>query len=419
MDEKKLAELKNLPGIEECHFLHVDMDAFFAAVEQRDNPELRGKPVMIGGDDPTSRGVVSTCSYEARKYGVHSAMPLREAHRRCPHGIFIRGRYRKYEQVGKEIRQIFRRFTPLVEPLSIDEAFLDVKGCERLFGNSVEIGYKIKKAIQDELNLTGSVGVAPNKFLAKLASDLEKPDGFTVITKDRMQDILWPLPVTKLWGVGEKTAAYLASKGIKTIGMLAKLDPDILRSNLGKMGEGLHFLANGIDHRKVETSYGTKSLGNEITFKEDSSDLEFIETTFLELAEQVGRRLRKSDLSGRTINIKLRYSNFKTITRSKTLNRATNSTQTIYEMAIELFRSTDIYNKSFRLVGLSLSNLDGEMNQQMSLFEEEIDLHSDVLSEIMDGLKDRFGENAVTRARLIGPKEKDKWMKNRSERKNS
>ncbi len=407
MEESRCRELLSTQGIEDCSIIHVDMDAFFAAVEQRDNPELKGKPVIIGGSDPTSRGVVSTCSYEARKYGVHSAMPLREAYRRCPHGIYLPGDHRKYNSVSKEIRKIFRNFTPVVEPLSVDEAFLDVHGCERLFGNSVEIGIKIKEEIQRQLDLTASVGIAPNKFLAKLASDLNKPDGFTIITRDKVREILWPLPITRLWGVGEKTAEYLISKGIKTIGMLAKLDVAILESNLGKMGPDLHRLAHGIDNRKVETHQEAKSIGNEVTFKEDTNNIDFLETTFLELAEQVGRRLRKADVSGRTISIKLRYSNFKTITRSKTLSQTTNSSQTLYEVGLDLLRNTDLYNKSFRLIGLSVSNLSDDSVQQISLFQEEIDFHSDRLSGIMDGLKDRFGEDAVMRARLINLKEKE------------
>lgn len=418
MDRARRDELLKIRGIEDCQIIHVDMDAFFAAVEQRDNPELIGKPVIIGGD-PHSRGVVSTCSYEARKYGVHSAMPLREAYSRCPHGIFLPGHHDTYSKVSREIRQIFFRFTPLVEPLSLDEAFLDVHGCERLFGNAVEIGLKIKDAIKEEINLTASVGVAPNKFLAKLGSDLEKPDGFVVITKDRIKEVLWPLPVTRLWGVGEKTAEILLAKGIRTIGMLARLDIKILESNLGKMGKDLYLLANGIDERKVEVEYGAKSIGNETTFGEDTNDVEFLETTLLELAEQVGRRLRKSDVMGRTINIKLRYANFKTITRAKTLQRATNSTQTLYEVGLELLRGTDLFNKTFRLIGLSVSNLTDETNQQMSLFGEEDDLHSDVLSNIMDQLKDRFGESAVTRARLIGDAGKNKHLKQKEDRKNS
>lgn len=419
MDQDRRKRLLSVKGIEDCTILHVDMDAFFASVEQRNHPELRGKPVIVGGD-PHSRGVVSTCSYEARKYGVHSAMPLREAYMRCPQGIFLPGNYSTYDQVSREIRAIFHRFTPLVEPLSTDEAFLDVHGCERLFGNPVEIGILIKDAVNDEIGLTCSVGVAPNKFLAKLASDLHKPDGFVVIPRNQMEDILWPLPVTRLWGVGEKTAEFLMAKGIRTIGMLAHLDPQVLENNLGKMGRDLHRLAHGIDNRRVETLYEAKSIGNETTFSQDTGDIEFLETTLLELAEQVGRRLRKADATGRTIHIKLRYSNFKTITRAKTLARSTNSTQTLYEVGLELLRSTDLYNKMFRLIGLSVSNLTDEENQQISLFEETEDLHSDVLSSIMDQLKDRFGENAVTRARLIrGDQERKQYLKQKEDRKNS
>jgi DNA polymerase-4 len=220
--------------------------------------------------------------------------------------------------------------------------------------------------------------------------------------------------------VGEKTAEFLISKGIRTIGMLARLDPEVLNSNLGKMGRDIHRLAHGIDNRPVETSYEAKSVGNETTFSEDTGDIEFLETTLLELAEQVGRRLRKSDVMGRTVNIKLRYSNFKTITRAKTLTRPTNSTQMLYEIGLDLLRSTDLYNKMFRLIGLSVSNLTDEENQQISLFEEPEDLHSDVLSDVMDQLKDRFGEQAVTRARLIrGEQDRKQYVKQKEDRKNS
>ncbi|MBD3155612.1 MAG: DNA polymerase IV [Candidatus Aenigmarchaeota archaeon] len=405
--------------MDKCYIIHVDMDAFYAAVEQRDNPELRGKPVIIGGNNPQSRGVVSTCSYEARKYGIHSAMPLQQAYRRCPEGIYLAGNMGKYEEVSRKIRKIFRRYTPMVEPLSLDEAFLDVRGCEKLFGSPVEIGLKIKDAIKDELDLVASVGVAPNKFLAKLSSDLDKPDGFVVITSNQIEEKVWPLPIKRLWGVGKKTEEFLLSRGIKTIGMLAKLEPTALKSSLGKLGLDLYKLAHGQDYRKVEPSSQVKSVGNEITFKEDTSSPEFLETTLLELAEQVGRRLRKSNILGRTVSIKLRYSNFKTITRSKTLTRSTNSTQILYEVGIELLRKTGLYNKSFRLLGLSVSKLIKEEQQQLSLFEENDSLRSDTLTKIMDDLKDKFGEDAVTRARLISNKSKKKWLKKRNERKNS
>ena len=419
MDQNKREELLNLDGIDKCHIVHVDMDAFYAAVEQRDNPELQGKPVIIGGRNPKSRGVVSTCSYEARKYGIHSAMPLQQAYQRCPDGIYLAGNMGKYEEASRKIRNIFHRFTPMVEPLSLDEAFLDIQGCEKLFGSPVEIGLKIKDAIKNELDLVASVGVAPNKFLAKLSSDLDKPDGFVVITGEQIEEKVWPLPIKRLWGVGKKTEEFLLSRGIKTIGMLAKLDPAVLKSSLGKVGLDLYKLAHGQDYRKVEPATKAKSVGNEITFKEDTSSKEFLETTLLELSEQVGRRLRKSNRLGRTVSIKLRYSNFKTITRSKTLARNTNSTQTLYETGIELLRKTGLNNKSFRLIGLSVSNLINEDQQQLSLFEQNDSLHSDTLTKIMDDLKDKFGEDAVTRARLITNKNKKKWLKKREERKNS
>lgn len=407
MDKLERQKLLRMKNIENCRIIHVDMDAFFAAVEQRDNPKLKGKPVIIGCENPTVRGVVSTCSYEARKYGVHSAMPLREAYRKCPHGVFLNGNYQKYAEVSKDIKEIFLNFTPAVEPISIDEAFLDIHGCQRLFGSPVEIGLKIKDAIQNQLDLTASVGIAPNKFLAKLASDLEKPDGFVVIPKDRVKDILWPLPITRLWGVGEKTANFLIAKGIKTIGMLANLESEILESNLGKLGPALHKLAHGIDNRKVERHHGAKSIGNETTFREDTSDLDHVEATFLALAEQVGKRLRKAQQLGRTVNIKLRYANFKTITRSKTLMQSTNCTQNLYEVALELMHSTDLYNKSFRLVGLSVSNLEAVNSQQLSLFPIKKDLQSERLSSVLDGLRERYGDDAVVRARLLG------WRKKR------
>src|SRR5579863_1122168 len=289
--------------------LHVDMDAFYASVEERERPELVGKPLIVGGT-PQGRGVVAAANYAVRKFGVHSAMPTSTALRLCPQAIVLRPRLDYYAAVSEEIREILYRFTPLVEPLSLDEAFVDVTGSELLFGPSVEIGRRIKREIREALRLVASVGVAPNKFLAKIASDLEKPDGFVVVEPANVQEFLDPLPVGRLWGVGRVTGLALDKLGIRTIGDVRKMSLAVLQQHFGKAGEHLWCLSQGIDERRVVPDRETKSISHETTFSVDISDSEVLRAWLVELSEQVGCRLRRHNLSGRTVQIKIRLADF-------------------------------------------------------------------------------------------------------------
>lgn len=378
--------------------MHVDLDAFFASVEQRDNPELRGRPVIIGGR-PDQRGVVSTCSYEARRYGVRSAMPLVEAYRRCPHGIFLPGNMHKYQQASRIVHDIFHRFTPLVESISIDEAFLDLNGCTGLFGDTLSIGRKIKSAITRETGLTASVGIAPNKFLAKIASELQKPDGLVVIHAQDVERILFPLPIGKLWGVGPKTAEKLVTLGIKTVGELARFDRSLLTRSLGSaQAEHLQNIARGIDHRPVVVGEESKSMGHEHTFPTDVGRLDEVEAVLLHLSEKVGRRLRQEGLAGKTIALKLRYHDFSTLTRNRTLKEATNADREIYQAAKELLHKT--YNgQLIRLIGVTAQNLSKGSLHQMSLFGQD-HVRQEKLLGALDAIKDRFGEGSITYAKV-------------------
>lgn len=382
--------------------MHVDMDAFFAAVEQRDNPALRGKPVVIGGD-PRRRGVVSTASYEARKFGIHSAMPLREAYERCPRAVFLPGNHAKYHRVALQIQGIFSNYTPLVEPVSLDEAFLDVSGCEQLFGDAVQIGTAIKKRIAGELGLTASVGIAPNKLLAKLASDLEKPDGFVVITREKAEKVLKDLPVSRLWGVGKATEQILAGLGVKTIGALAALPVETLRRLFGTSGEELHRLAQGIDNRPVEPFWEPKSVGNEITFERDISDPEAIRLTLLQLSEHVAWRLRQAGVAGQTVTVKFRDEGFHTITRSRSLPESVDTSETVYRTAVELWRLSGWMGKRLRLVGVSVSHLGAPGAVQMDLFAAgpQRILKQQGLERTLDALRERHGEPVIRRASLL------------------
>src|SRR5439155_7141135 len=290
---------------ETLKILHVDMDAFYASVEQRDRPELRGLPVIVGGS-AEGRGVVCAASYEARKFGVHSAMPAVTARRLCPQGIFLPPRMEHYAQISRQIREIFQSFTPLIEPLSLDEAFLDVRGCEGLFGSAPEIARKIKERVRAETELTASVGVAANKFLAKLASDLKKPDGLVVIEPTQVEAILAPLPVGRIWGVGAKGEKRLHALGIRTIGQLAALPEQVLVDHFGDNGRHLWRLARGIDDRQVVPDEEAKSISTETTFARDIGDRDVLRSWLLDLVEHLGRRLRRVGVHARTIELKVR-----------------------------------------------------------------------------------------------------------------
>jgi DNA polymerase-4 len=377
--------------------LHVDLDAFFAAVEQRDRPELRGKPVIVGGGSPGDRGVVSAASYEARRYGVHSAMPLRTAGRLCPDGIFLPVDGRKYQAASREVMAVLRRFTPLVEPISIDEAFLDVTGSQALFGDGEAIAGQIKDAVRSEQELTASVGVATTKLVAKVASDLQKPDGLVVVPPGSEAAFLAPLPITRLWGVGAPTAAALRDYGVATIGDLAALPAEVLERRFGKFGSALADRAHGIDPDVVHGPADAKSVGHEHTFDVDTSDREVIEGTLLAMAEGVSSRLRASGVKASTVSVKIRDSSFRTITRQRTLAEPTDLTESIWQTAVELTRP-EVRGLRIRLVGVTASNLGSP--DQLSLFERADGRRRRVV-EAVDEVRRRFGERSLTRARLI------------------
>jgi DNA polymerase IV len=386
-----------IPTVTERTILHVDLDAFFASVEQRDRPELRGKPVIVGGD-PGGRGVVSAASYEARRFSVHSAMSLREAVRRCPEGVFLPVDGRRYQQASREVMAILRRFTPQVEPISIDEAFLDVTGSRQLFGDGRAIALAIKAAIRDDVDLPVSVGVATTKLVAKIASDLQKPDGLVVVKPGEEAAFLAPLPISRLWGVGEKTAVALADYGIRTIGDLAALSPDVLVRRFGKHGAALASRARGLDEDRVHEGDPAKSVGHEHTFDIDTSDRETIERTLLAMSDGVAGRLRSAGVRASTIAVKIRDSSFRTITRQRTLPEPTDMTDPIFRAAVELARP-ELRGIRVRLLGVTASNLGDR--EQLGLFPSEEPRRRAAI-EAADTIRRRFGERAVTRGRLVG-----------------
>jgi len=382
--------------------IHIDMDAFFAAIEQQANADLRGKPVIVCGD-PDGRGVVATASYEARRFGVRSAMPVREARRLCPHAVLVRGRHSYYGEVSDRLLEVYRRYTPTVEPFSIDEAFLDVSGCERLHGDAYHIACKIKTEVREEFGLSCSVGIAPNKLLAKMASDMNKPDGLTVIRSEDIDSVVWPLPVRELYGVGEKTSQALESLGIKTVGAIAKMPVELLTEKFGETGRLLHSLSRGIDNSRVNPAIWEmpKSIGHETTLREDSQDERVILSHLLSLSQQVGRRLRQQELVARTVTLKLRYSDFTTLTRACTFSFFTCLDEEIYGAAKRLFLSNWSRPRKIRLVGVTVTSLssNNDFMRQLALFEKDEKRRR--VTAAMDKVRDRFGENAITRASLV------------------
>ncbi|HLX34692.1 MAG TPA: DNA polymerase IV [Candidatus Limnocylindrales bacterium] len=383
-------------GNEPRTILHVDLDAFFAAVEQRDHPELRGKPVVVGIGGANDRGVVSAASYEARRFGVHSAMPIRTAKRLCRDCLFVPVDGAQYQRVSREVMAILRRFTPLVEPISIDEAWLDVTGSRALFGDGASIAARIKQTIRDELGLTASVGVAPTKLVAKIASDLRKPDGLVVVAPGDEATFLEPLPISRLWGVGPSTAAALRDFGVATIGDLQRLDPSALVRRFGPHGPSLIARAYGVDPDPVDDPDRAKSIGHEHTFDEDTSDPEVLERTLLAMSEGVSGRLRHAGVKASTVTVKVRDSSFETLTRQRTLIEPTDMTEPIWRAALDLARP-HLRGRKIRLVGVTASNF-GE-REQLGLFGGD-DRQRRVV-EAADELRERFGTRAVTRARLL------------------
>jgi DNA polymerase-4 len=383
--------------------LHVDMDAFYAAVEERDRPELKGKPVIIGADPRggAGRGVVSTASYAARKFGVGSAMPISTAYRLCPQGIFLPPDMEKYSAVSKEIRVIFESFTNLVEPLSVDEAFLDVTASIRLFGDGAAIARKIKTRIREQTRLTASVGVASAKLIAKIASDLEKPDGLVVVPPGTEAAFLAPLPVRRLWGIGPKMEERLARLGVHTIGQLAEGKPGRL---LGTHGLDLQRLARGEDDRPVLSDAGqAKSVSVEHTFGTDEGNPRVLRKALLRLADELSRRLRAEALAGRTVTLKYRDETFHTTTHARSRKTPTNVAAELFEIAKELF--DDVHRvRKVRLLGIGVSGFDEP--PQKSLFEDEKPRRGARIDELREKVREKFGKEALVRASDLEEEEK-------------
>ena len=379
------------------HILHVDMDAFFASVEQLDEPQLRGKPVLVGGM-PEERGVVAAASYEARQFGCRSAMPMAAALRRCPKAIVVPPRGKRYAEVSAQIFGILEQFTPLIEPLSIDEAFLDVTGSTGLFGAPQQIAQQIRQRIRTEAQLTASVGVASNKFIAKLASDLDKPDGLVVVPDDGVQAFLDPLPISRLWGIGKATLPRFEKLGIRTFGDARRLSEAEFRGSFGEAGGQFYWLVRGIDTRQVVPDREAKSISHEVTFPVDVDDFEHLKSVLLGQTEQVARRLRRHCLLARTVVVKIRTGDFRTITRSRTFDSATDETDAIWKTVAGLFddwarhRSTAV-----RLIGVGVSQFSTGSGQQLSLFGEEESTRHRQIDKVMDKIRDRFDEGAIWR----------------------
>ena len=399
--------------------IHLDLDAFYASVEMLDNPEIAGKPVIVGGGG--KRGVVTAASYEARKFGVHSAQPVATARRLCPDGVFLPVRMGRYKEMSDRVFEIFRRFSPLVEALSIDEGFLDVTGTERLFGGALEVARKIKEVVASETGLTVSAGVAASKFVAKIASDMNKPDGLTVVPRGKEKEFLGPLPVGKLWGVGKVTETALHRMGVKTIGDLASVPAENLKKRFGKHGLHLHRLANGIDDREVEPEHEVKSIGHEDTYDEDIRDREAIGKELLSLAHRVSSRLRRKGFRGRTVTLKVKYHDFTQVTRAATLPSPTDDGATIYRTVLPLLKKTEAGRRPVRLLGISVSHF-GEKRfpreewGQIPLFGQRPEprppssrgttardpARTAKLNEAVDRIREKYGKRGIRPGTLAG-----------------
>jgi DNA polymerase-4 len=376
--------------------LHADLDAFYASVEELDDPSLRGKPVIVGGAKG-ERGVVSAANYEARRYGVHSALPLRTAARLCPNGVFLPGRPERYRALSQQVMAVFASLTPLVEPISLDEAFLDVTASVAAFGDGEAMARRIKQRVLDEVGLVVSVGVATNKLCAKVASDLRKPDALVVVPPGGEAEFLAPLPVSRLWGVGPQSRAALSEYGVTTIGQLAAMSDATLRRRFGQHGADLAARARGIDESPVVPDHAPKSIGHEHTFDHDTADRGRLDATLLDLAESVASRLRRHELSAGAVQLKLRYEGFETLTRQAPLHRQTRESELLYDAARALVDKTLVPGRGVRLIGLTAINLSDR--QQLTLFDGQP--RSERLAQSLDVVRERFGENAITRARLL------------------
>ena len=381
--------------------LHVDMDAFFASVEQRDNPVLLGKPVIVAGH--SSRSVVSAASYEARQFGIHSAMPVFQARQRCPHIIIQPGNREKYARDSRKIMAILRQFTPLVEPVSIDEAFLDITGCEKLIGTPEQAAKKIKTQIADQLALTCSVGAAPVRFLAKIASDMDKPDGLTIIYPEAMTQVIDTLPICKVPGVGTKAMAQMHGLRIETLGDVKKFDPQLLYNKFARFGQRLFQLPRCIDPTPIEPERPRKSISGEVTLSCDISDPRDVKSVLLAQAHRVGNELRAGNQKCKKVSIKLKFSDFSQITRSKTLKTWISSSNAIFDQAMLLYYNLNI-SKRIRLVGVGVSEFqDTEKPTQRSLFTDENQINNrqwEAVDRAMDSVLAKFGPDALKKATL-------------------
>jgi DNA polymerase-4 len=388
--------------------IHLDMDAFYASVEEHDEPSLRGRPIIVGGT--SNRGVVSAASYAARKFGIHSAMPIATARKLCPHGVFLPVRMGRYQEISNRIMEIFHRFTPLVEPISLDEAFLDVTDSEMLMGRSEEIARTIKRLVREETGLTVSAGIASSKLLAKIASDLDKPDGLTMVEPGKEREFLSPLPIKKLWGAGAATQKTLALMGAQTIGDLSRLPLQLLTATFGKSGLHLHLAANGIDDREVITEHETKSIGNEETFERDLREEKALRKELLALATRVGKRLRRHGLAGKTVTLKVKYADFKQITRSTTLSEATADDRKIFLHGCELLTRTQAGQRPVRLIGISISNLTPAVSEkQLQLFNHAT-AQADgrrKLYQALDAISGKYGSDAIVPGALLDEKREE------------
>jgi len=398
--------------------LHVDMDAFFASIEQLDNPDYRGKPVVVGADPKggKGRGVVSAASYEARKFNIHSAMPISHAYRLCPDAVFVRPRMERYVEVSKEVMKILHFFSPLVEQLSIDEAFLDCTGTEKLFGPPEAIARKLKQEIKEKIGLTSSIGIATNKSVAKIASELGKPDGLVICCPGKEEEFLAHLPLKMLWGAGKKTVDFLTKKGFTKIGDIAVCPREEMGKLLGKIGTHLWNLSKGIDPRPVETDNFRKSISEETTFMEDVSDDGRVELVLFGISDELTRRMRTLGLKGRTVTLKIRLEDFSTFTKSRSLEKAVSDTFTVRSCAVEMYRSFDRKGKKVRLVGIGISRLEGlddvkicqpelfdgkALDNEDTLCGKEMGKHKGkITDELLDRLKKKYGER-VTRASFL------------------
>ncbi len=381
--------------------LHIDMDAFYASVEQRDNPWLAGKPVIVGAL-PGSRGVVSAASYEARRYGVHSAMPVQEAHRRCPHGTFVKPRMAVYVRESERVMEILREYSPELEQVSVDEAFLDITGTERLLGEPAGVARAIAVSVRERLHLTASIGIGPNKFLAKIASDLHKPNGITTVPREQraVEEWLAPMPVAKLWGVGRKTAETLGRLGAHTVGELQKFGREDLSKRFGVWGSALYELCRGVDTRDVVSdAEAAKSISRECTFQRDTASRDVLEQTLLSLAQDVARRARKAGLKGRTVYLIFRFSDFQKHTRRRTLHEPTWLGNRVYEEACAMLSGLPA-DRAVRLIGVGLTGFGGAA--QVNLFDGGTEQRWESSEKAVDSLTARFGRAAIKRGREIG-----------------